>query len=58
MAEFQDKLAAKLHKAMKDNVVVQKAIKSALASYNRQYFSNVSVVPATPAQQISVQNEG
>ena len=64
MAEFQDKLAAKLHKAMKDNVVVQKAIKSALASYERQNFSNVSVAPAddivpdTPAQQINVQNDG
>ena len=64
MAEFKDKLSAKLHKAMKDNVVVQKAIKSALASYDRQYFSNVSVAPAvdivpdTPAQQISVQNNG
>ena len=64
MAEFKDKLSAKLHKAMKDNVVVQNAIKSALASYDRQYFSSVSVVPAvdtvtdTPAQQISVQNDG
>ena len=64
MAEFKDKLSAKLHKAMKDNVVVQNAIKSAFASYDRQNFSNVSVVPAvdtvtdTPAQQISVQNDG
>ena len=55
-------LTAKLHKAMKDNVVVQNAIKSALASYDGQNVSNVSVVPAvntvtdTPAQQISVQD--
>ena len=63
MAEFKDKLAAKLHKAMKDNVVVQKAIKSALASYERQNLSNVSVAPAmdivpdTPAQQINLHSE-
>ena len=35
--------SAKLHKAIKDNVVVQKAIKSAFASYDRQNFTNVSV---------------
>ena len=57
-------LTAKLHTAMKDNVVVQNAIKSALASYDGQNVSNVSVVPAvntvtdTPAQQISVQDNG
>ena len=62
MAEFKEKFLAKLHKAMKDNVVVQNAIKLALASDDRQNCSNVSVVSAvdtvtdTPAQEISVQN--
>ena len=59
MAEFKDKLSARLHKAIKENVVVQKAIKVALASYSRQQSSSESVVTAvdtatdTPAQQIN-----
>ena len=63
MAELQDSLAVRLHKAMKNNVVVQKAIKSALASYERQNLSNVSVAPAmdivpdTPAQHINLHSE-
>ena len=47
MAEVQDSLAVRLHKAMKNNVVVQKAIKSALASCERLNSSNVSEAPAT-----------
>ena len=46
MAEVQDSLAVRLHKAMKNNAVVQKAIKSALASYERHNSSNVSETPA------------
>ena len=59
MAELQDSLAVRLHKAMKNNAVVQKAIKSALASFERQNSSNVSeapamdIVPDTPVQQIN-----
>ena len=60
MAEVQDSLAVRLHKAMKNNVVVQKAIKSALASCERLNSSDVSeapdmdIVPDTPVQQINL----
>ena len=58
MAELQDK-STRLHKAIKDSVVVQKAIKAALAPYRRQQYSEpvVKAVDATietPARQIRI----
>ena len=58
MAELQDK-STRLHKAIKDSVVVQKAIKAALAPYSRQQSSELVVKAVdtaieTPAQQIRV----
>ena len=63
MAEVQDSLAVRLHRAMKNNAVVQKAIKSALASYERLNSSDVSEAPATdtvsdtPVQQNNLHSE-
>ena len=57
MAEFQDK-SASLHKAIKENVTLKKAIKAALASYSRQSSSELVVKAVdtaidTPVQQIN-----
>ena len=58
MADFQDK-SASLHKAIKENVTLKKAIKAALASYSRQQSDSELAVEAVdtaidnPVQQIN-----